>query len=323
MAGKADRLSRVLLIVAYVRRNKGAKVDQVARAVGLDEDDVKDAVDQLQLCGRPPFSPDNLIDIYRDANDRVEVHLDQSLGRPMRFTKQEALALSIALKMMMESGAGEYAGAAEAALGKLRAAMPEGASPGQDPLFAQFAVESEDRELEGRFRVLVEGFRERRAVDLAYFTASRNELTQRRVHPYGLVSFLGSWYVVGYCELRQEVRIFKLERVRSATATEVPFTLPEGFDSRRYAETGMLPSPEREAKVRFRPPHVQAILDELEGETIERCDDGSIVLTLDYASDDWLAGWVMSFGAGAELLEPADVRERLFRRCRETLKRYA
>lgn len=314
----AERIQRLLLLVSYVRKKQGATVAEVAQAVGVPADEVRRAIGQLSLCGKPPFSPDDLIDIWIDGADRVHVEMDQSLGRPLKLTLRESVALKVALNALAGSESGPFAATARAALGKLEATLDAGERAGDDDLAARFSLETEDRGSDERFRAIAEGLAERRAVEIVYFTAARGETTTRSLHPYGLLQVLGAWYAVGHDSRRGEVRIFKLERVREARLTDERFVRPADFDARRFAEAGLYAGAQGgRARIRFARRFVEAVADEWGKERMQ--DD---VLTIDVLQPEWLAAWVLSFGDGAEVLEPESLRELVRVRARETLRLY-
>src|SRR5256885_1597802 len=91
-----ERLRRLLLIVPAARRKPGIKVEELARELGLTPEELVEDIDLLGFVGRPPFSPDDLIDINVNERGRVSVMLDQSFSRPPQLTALEALALAAA-----------------------------------------------------------------------------------------------------------------------------------------------------------------------------------------------------------------------------------
>jgi proteasome accessory factor C len=313
------RLERLLLLLSYVRQHPGAHLDDVARAVGVNARELKRMIPELSLCGKPPFSPDDLIDIFIDRDGRVHVEYDQSLGRPMRFTRPESLALTVALRTLAGSGAGPWAEAAGAVLERMRAVLGAEAVAEVEQ---RFAVEAERPEaVQDKFRVLSEGLSQSRTVEVVYYTASRDELLRRQVDPYAVVQFLGSWYVVGHDHLRGEVRIFKVERIREATLTDARFARPADFDARHHLPGRALGAAET-ARIRFRPDVARLVAEEHPPARVVPEADGSIVLELDFAHAEWVAGWVLPFGDAAEVLEPASVRALVAARCREALAHY-
>ncbi len=318
-----QKIQRLLLVISYVQRNKGAKVADVARVVGMTTEELKASVPALSMIGRPPFQPDDLIDISIDGQDRMYVYLDQALGKPLRLTQQEWLALAIALQTLGGSGAGHYAETAQAILGKLKGLLANG--EGAAELERQFAIEGEDRAVQvvEKFRVLERGLEEGRRVEIVYYTASRGELSTRRLDPYALIQFLGSWYAVGHDDHRNEVRIFKVERIREARLTEERFERPADFRADKYARSRMLVGPlGGVARIRFPAALAQVIAEEHPPERVHAQPDGGVELELEYHHPEWVAGWVLSFAGAAQVLGPDEVRAAVAARCTEALAHY-
>src|SRR5438874_4993554 len=61
-----------------------------------------------------------------------------------------------------------------------------------------------------------------------------DQVTHRKVEPYGMVGWNGHWYLVGYCCLRQDYRTFRLDRIQQAEVLEEPFERADGFDCWAY-----------------------------------------------------------------------------------------
>ncbi len=86
----------------------------------------------------------------------------------------------------------------------------------------------------GLFRDLDAAIQGHRRLALRYWSASREEETNREVDPYHLASIDGQWYLVGYCHLRTEIRMFVPARIRELAATEETFEPPRGFRIDEY-----------------------------------------------------------------------------------------
>jgi proteasome accessory factor C len=94
-----ERLRRLLFLVPYVAKRPGITVDELARASGMGKDELLKELDLLTLVGRPPFQPDDFIDLHVE-NDRVYVDLDQRFSAPPRLTAAEAAALAAAAELL-------------------------------------------------------------------------------------------------------------------------------------------------------------------------------------------------------------------------------
>jgi proteasome accessory factor C len=58
------------------------------------------------------------------------------------------------------------------------------------------------------------------AVEIVYHTAGRGERTTRVVEPLRLEEHRGAVYLIAYCRLRQAERVFRMDRIESATVTD-------------------------------------------------------------------------------------------------------
>src|SRR6185295_2780516 len=120
MSDVHERLRRLLLVVPYVSKNPGVSVDELARTLGTTREQLLKELDLLAMVGRPPFQPDDYIDIYVE-DGRVYVDLDQRLAKPPRLTASEAVALAAAAEMLRPN----EGDALHTALRKLEKVLPE------------------------------------------------------------------------------------------------------------------------------------------------------------------------------------------------------
>ena len=159
---------------------------------------------------------------------------------------------------------------------------------------------------------------ERKTVCFSYYAISHDEELERTVDPYGLQLVGGEWYLIGWCHLREARRTFRLSRIRSRVthATRAPhdFPTPKDFDIGAYRDrpAWLLARPQGTARI-----HVAASMAWwIEAHwahcgAIVRQDDGAIVYQTEYADARPLLSWLLGLGDAAEILEPAELRERL------------
>ena len=182
----------------------------------------------------------------------------------------------------------------------------------------------------GKYLELLHGAVARRArVEMSYRGRSR-EPTQRRVDPWGLYYRQGLWYLVGYCNLRQEGRTFHLGRIESLELTRGQqgsghFEVPEDFDISAHARRRPWEYPQHEpvtVRIALAEKLVPAV-GEIFGEfvEVETATEGARV-TLQVSNRNALMEAVLPHGAAAEVIEPADIRQELAGIYRELATRY-
>ena len=76
-----ERLRRLLFLVPFISKHPGLAVDEVAKAVGVTKKELLEELDLLTLVGRPPFQPDDFIDVYVE-DDRVFLECKVTASSP-------------------------------------------------------------------------------------------------------------------------------------------------------------------------------------------------------------------------------------------------
>jgi predicted DNA-binding transcriptional regulator YafY len=154
---------------------------------------------------------------------------------PLMFTDDEVLILTLGLLLARGAGLSGAKAAAESALAKVDRVLPVAL---QEQLRALTETMQLDNPL---YPSTVDGdvlsnlslaSRQRRQVRLAYRT--RETPTERIFDPYAVIYHQDRWYTVGYCHLRHERRVFRLDRVQHVALLETAFTTPPDFDALDY-----------------------------------------------------------------------------------------
>ncbi|MEX2654323.1 MAG: WYL domain-containing protein [Acidimicrobiia bacterium] len=142
---------------------------------------------------------------------------------------------------------------------------------------------------------------------------------ERTVAPHGLGHRRGHWYLVGV--ERGETKVFRVDRMQQVAVIDETFdrdpsiTVAAELEGHPW-ETGNEPVVTTTVRV---DPDLAWWAERRLGRsapTIERQDDGGVLLTLDVANPDAFVGWVLGFGTSAEVISPPEMRERIVTRIR-------
>jgi predicted DNA-binding transcriptional regulator YafY len=152
--------------------------------------------------------------------------------------------------------------------------------------------------------------RERRRIATVYAGMSHPEPTRREVDPYALAHRWGWWYAVGYCHLREAVRMFRLDRMVELNLLDAKFSVPPRFDVKVFLATQAELAPHVRSRIRFLREWAHLPRD-TRGmwETVEEQADGSVAVTLLSPNLPWAAVTVMGFGPTFLVEEPAELRD--------------
>ncbi|MFL5312557.1 MAG: helix-turn-helix transcriptional regulator [Myxococcales bacterium] len=314
-----ERLRRLLLIVPAARRRPGIRVEELARELGLAPDELMEDIDLLGFVGRPPFSPDDLIDISVDERGRVTVMLDQSFSRPPQLTALEALALAAAAQETAPADP-----AVVAALRKLTDELPAKARNLYAALARRVAAATPPPrgtdELLARLRRAAD---ERREVALDYDKEGRGDAGPRTVHPRAVVEHRGRWYVYAYDPARSADRTFRLDRVRGVRETGVTFPDPGPVDPALFQRAALFfpTGAERPVTVRFSPAAAGWALSRY-GDRARRLAGGGVEAAIDTAGTQYAVSLVLSFAGAAEIVDPPEARSAVRAEAERALSRY-
>ena len=165
-------------------------------------------------------------------------------------------------------------------------------------------------EMPGRLAKLEGAISKQRTVRFEYWSISRDETAERTLNPYALLSDNGLWYVVGHDLARDEIRTFRVSRIRGeikfATRRERDFKIPADFDIERYRgrPPWQIGDPVGEARIEVRSDTAWWV-QRAYGST-GRLEDG--VFVTEYSSLPLLASWVLRQDGRAVPLEPSSLR---------------
>ncbi len=235
MRDVAQRLRRLLFIVPYVAKHpEGVAVDQLAKLLGGERDELVADLDLLSQVGPPDGDPGEYLLVSVDEG-RVFVDLAHRLTRPLRLTAAEGCSLLLGIRALRESGIAPFDAAMQSAEKKLLTALGRDAREAES-LATSTVVAEPDAAVATHLRTLVTAARARTRLEIDYVSASRQQHERRPIDPYGIVHHAGEWYVVGHCHKRGDVRTFRIDRIAALRAVEpaVRFDRPQDFDLEAY-----------------------------------------------------------------------------------------
>lgn len=300
-----ERINRILFILSYVSQNQGVTVEELARQVDMRPRQLMKELDFMLLIGKPPFRPDDYVDIYVE-DQRVYIEFDQMLNRPLRFTRPEAIALLLSLKLLDPE-------VDPRAVGSLKQKIQKAISQCVDPtsrLEDRIMLEQPSALVSDQFSLLRQAIEERHKVEIVYYSLTRDKKTRRTVRPYFLMKNLGYWYLTGYCELRKDPRTFKFERILSVKLLEQTFPPPLDLDVEKYKENFLKSTASQPIQIHFAPP-VALWIREQWGDSVRREKDGGVVLTLYSETLEFPSRLILSFAPHARPLSPPELIEKV------------
>jgi len=265
--------------------------------------------------------------IYRDLE-----YLENSLGAPLDydsqkkgyyykettwrmpailFTEQELLSLLIAKNALLHYIKIPYFRYLLTAFEKIIKCLPDGKYKNLDDMedyisFRFGAIRNFNPYI---MEEIVKSLRRKYSVKIRYHSVGKDEETERVVDPYHLDNLRGDWYLIGFCHLRNDIRVFSLNRILECYMLDKKFEIDPDFSHEDFIKDafGIIKSDKKEeVKILFRDLEARLVKERVwhSSQKIEELDDGSVVISMDLTGFEEIKKWVLSAGKDAEVLKP-------------------
>ena len=174
--------------------------------------------------------------------------------------------------------------------------------------FSRWGNEAPDN---GKFERLRAAIVHCRKVRIRY-AGSNGSMSVRNVEPHKLAYKASAWYLKAFCCVKQDWRVFKLNRILDLEM------LDEDFEYRDIPEpAGGLRGEYPEITLRFSREAAYRVYDEFDAAQIKRQENGDLIVSERMPDDAWLIGFLLSLGTQVEVLSPGYLREILAGQAKE------
>ncbi|WP_342437711.1 YafY family protein [Paenibacillus sp. FSL L8-0436] len=314
-----NKTDRLLAIVLELQRNKVLRAEDLAATF---ETSVRTIYRDIQALSEAGVS---VIGAPGQGYSLMEGYFLP----PVSFTVEEAVTLLIGTDFIEQWFDVHYGRKSRTSRGKIEAILPEPvrseAARIRKSIRLRTSAEDVSRIQEKAYlEAIRQAILEERKISFHYSKkiaeADGNRQSVRTVSPYGLVLLHGAWVLIAWCELRQDIRHFRLSRMTELIELEAGFKLPADFNLEAYR-----PPDDRNIRVRIRvQPDIADKVRESNNfyiDTIEDQPEGLLV-TFRVRQAEELLQSVLGWGAGVVVLEPESFRYRVRDELEKMLKRY-
>lgn len=316
MTAVTNRLVRLLNMVPYFQANPRVSRAKAAADLGVSAEQLEKDVEQLWMCGLPGYGPGDLID-FEFSGDTITVTFSAGMDEPLRLTPPEATALLVALRALADIPGAVDPAAARSAIAKIEAAA--GTVVADDAVAAEDEPAPIEAEAAAAVRAAV---RDRRAVSIDYYSASRDVLSSRVVDPIRVVLVGDHSYLEAWCRQADGVRLFRFDRIVDARVLDEPAAPPPPAaaappNTALFDADPALPT----ATLRIAP-RAAWTLEYFPMRVVAESPDGYREAVMTYAAEEWMARLILGFGADVTVLAPASLAERVRSAAAQALAAY-
>lgn len=301
-------LERLLQIDALLRSGQRYTAETLAQATEVSERTIRNDLNFLRDRYQAPLEFNRIQGYhYSDLTWRLPT---------ISLSKGELFALTLGARMLEAYAGSAYASDLRSAITRLGERLPEQTWVNLQQLAEErilFRSGAETYLDPDTWHQLEDACQTRKTVQMTYYTASRDAVSERKLDPYLLHIYRGTNpYVIGYCHRRQEIRWFRVDRIKQIAVLAETFVPDPTFDARDHLEmifqheVGGVP---QSVAIWFDAPTAPFIRERRWHPTqeIQEHGDGSITLHLVVRGMNDLKRWVLGYGKGAIVREPPEL----------------
>jgi predicted DNA-binding transcriptional regulator YafY len=322
---RGTQLARQWKIIRMAEfRRKGVTATELAVELGVPLRTVYRDLDAIQDAGFPIYTEK----VNKSSYWKLVDAFKKDFPLPLTVTELMALHMSRSLLSIFEGTI--FHDSIEGLFNKVKAVLSPETLRYLENISGRLNVQFGPCKDFAGFREVIQSISEatakRKRVEIRYAAVSSGRETVRKVDPYQVWVMNGSLYLIGLCHIRNEIRTFAMDRIRSFEVLDEPFHFPKDFDLNEYLQTAfhvMRGKPER-ARVRFSPGVAHIVRERLWHPTQEmrELEDGALELSLEVPINYEIISWVLGFGSAAEVIEPDSLRTHILDELRAATVRY-
>ncbi|HEY2058176.1 MAG TPA: WYL domain-containing protein [Amycolatopsis sp.] len=316
MSSSTERMPRLLALVPYLLARPGIRVDDAAQDFDVTPKQLRKDLELLWMCGLPGYGPGDLIDLSFEGDTIVVTH-DAGMNRPLRLTGSEATALLVALRALAETPGVVDADAVRRSIAKIEVAAGQAQPAG---VVVAGGVREGKRTAETR-EAVAGALQAGRALRIRYYTASKDQVTERTVDPMRLLIVQAVGYLEAWCRRVEGVRLFRLDRIDELTVLDEPAAPPAHARPTDLSDGLFAPRPDQQEAELVLGPDARWVAEYYPCEELAELPGGRLRIRMRYADESWMVRLVLSLAGDALVESPGALGEAVRRRAADAVAR--
>lgn len=311
-----SKLSNLFRLFIMLQRKKLITCKEISEKLEVTERQVRSYIDDLVIANIPVESIPGRNGGYRLGRMDFLINLD--------VNEEEIKALGFACKQL-EGKDFIYSKQLDGLLTKIKVAKKYDYLDETDNYYVKENISSylnEEREL---CREIYYAISSRQKIVLDYFSLSSGE-SRRIVHPYSIIHYKNSYYLVAYCEKRKMVIEFKISRIKNLTILEERFEIKEDFSLKEYTKDniGIYKDGTYNLKLKIFEPMSYIISEKVwvDNQKVSWNDDNSIIFKAKMEGKTEIISWILSMGDKVKVIEPMELKDEINYKLNEMIKNF-
>ena len=306
------KIDRLLSIIFILLEKKKISAKALAEIFEVSTRTIYRDIDTLTLAGVPIIT-------IPGVNGGIQILEDYKVNKNY-FSQNDLSTLLLGLNSVSPALSMEEQ---SSALSKIKNLIPKETYAEVEKKMSQISIDltswASNNQTSKTFKKIKKAIDQSKIIAFSYYDRSMNA-TIRKIEPYRLVMKDTSWYLQGYCLLREDVRVFRLSRMDAIEIKE-PF---EKRDLEFQALSGSRWIGDHLMRIKLKVDILarERIVERCGEDAIETIDGNNMIVNFPFVDDDYGYSILLSFGETCECLEPAYVRNKLVDKLKKILSVY-
>jgi predicted DNA-binding transcriptional regulator YafY len=322
---RGDQLSRQWRIIqTLISARQGKSASDLAGTLECHSRTIYRDLEALQAAGFPLYNK------KRDNKTLWSILETGSQQMPIPLSLTELMALYFSRNMLNVLEGSAIHDSLTSLFEKVKATLPQQyidyLAKIEHSLAVGIKAHKPYRKFKDTLARVQEAAQNQRLIQVRYFTMSRRKRTRRRIAPYQVWYYDETFYLIGFCYQRKEIRVFAIDRIEQIEILDEAFDPPDGFDAEQFmqASFGVFQGEPATVAIRFTKGAAGYVSEKIwhPTQTLTPQPDGGLLFKAQVAGIDEIKRWILKWGADAEVLAPDELRQAVSREVQAMLNHY-
>lgn len=300
------KLNRLLEITMILMNKKNTTASELAQRFGVSTRTIYRDIDVLSASGVPVYAT-------RGTNGGISILEEYTINRTM-LSDSEKESILFALKTLQSTKYPEI----DLVMEKLGSIFKNTVT---DWISIDFAPWGSNPNENNKFTDIKTAIMQSRAIEIDYINAY-NQKSRRIIEPIRLIFKSQAWYLWGFCRNKQDYRTFRISRIKRVEIMSETFDRNRVRVVKEHSVETENEKPDTHVVLQFAKEALYRLYDNFDDCLIRDNGDGSYILEIDLPEDEWLYGYILSFGSFVKIIEPESIRKVIKERAEKIAKFY-
>lgn len=316
-----NRIDRLTAMIIYLQGRPRVTVEEMAKRYDISKRTVYRDLRALQEAGVP---------IGSETGAGYFIVKGYHLP-PVMFDKQEAAALLAGERLMQKWSETKLSQSYLSALDKIRSVLRSREKKYLDTLDQHIKAfpYPDEKHVETDKRIFVflqDAIVNKEIIAIEYYSPYKDQFTQRDVEPLGLLLRGNNWYLAGWCRMRTDYRMFRIDRIEHYKKALGQLSDPPEHTLKEFSEQSLREEQDlEEVVVQFDQEMIRYMGDQkyYHGWVSEEEAESGVAMTFLCSSLEYFARWLLIWGSGVEIKKPEQLKTRMRELSEELSQHYA